>query len=932
MWGQCAFIKEEQMNKKNGLRTSFFAAALVMILLPGAKGQPATEAKAERALNLLVIHKATKEPIPNAELGIRIMRARRKDQTDNEGRCRIVLGEDMPDYLRVEVRKEGFVPIRLNWRKTPGYPVIPDQYTLALERGTSIGGIIQDEQGHPIEGANVHLLVPGGDEVERVAIWDHVEKTDAEGHWRCDIVPSKLDDIWIRLTHRDYISDEMYGKTPKPPMERLRALTGVMVMKQGITVTGRVFDANDRPIEGASVAQGSDRHGSHYPSTQTDSEGRFEFQNAKQDEMVLTVQAVGYAPDLKHITVHKPMKPIEFRLEPGRTIRGRIVDKQGNPIAGAFVAADTWRGHRSLMWRVDTDAEGRFEWNEAPADEVQIDMGKQGYMSVRNYGMSPSEQECEITMPDILSIHGKVVDAETGEPIPEFTLFSGIDWGGGRSVSWQRRSPKTYTQGHYEAQFTFPYPAHLIRIEAGGYKPGISRPIGSEEGDVTIDIELEKGMGPTGIVHLPDGTPAMGAEVILCTPSQGAYIRNGRNAQRRDSQYIETKQDGKFSFPAQTDVYAIVVLHDEGYLEVSESELAESTDLTLQPWATVTGKVLIGKTPVANESVRLGFDRPPDRSQPRIYHDYRIATDSHGIFVFERVPPGQARISRMIRISERSSRYSHSTSVEAKAGETVSITIGGLGRPVTGKVLVPDYLKEKFDWQHTDYGLRIDSSEGPYRQLGFKIQGDGAFRIDDVPAGDYYLYVNAYAPPAAPRSFRGERIGLLSQHFTIPEMPNGRSDEPLDLGALELDVIGKSDYAPSLAAKPLPDLNGITIDFTPAQAQDKMVLVCFFDMNQRPSRYYIAQLSERAEPLEDKGVTIFAVQTSKIDESALNEWVRKSSVPFPVGRIEADEEKTLFTWGVKSLPWLILTNKNHHVSSSGFSLAELDNKIQSTQK
>ncbi|MFC1793057.1 carboxypeptidase regulatory-like domain-containing protein [Planctomycetota bacterium] len=915
------------------LRTGFLVVAVVMILISMAIAQSEVsqgekEIKTEQILDLQVINKAAREPISDAELDIRIMSEHRKDKTDNEGRCRIVLGEKTPEYVRVEVRKDGFVPIRLSWRQTASHPVMPDQYTLALEQGTSIGGIIQDEQGDPIEGASVYLLVPGGGEIERVAISNHVEKTDADGRWQCDIVPSKLDDIWIRLAHPDYISDEMYGKTSKPPIEKLRDLTSVMVMKEGLSVAGRVLDSNGQPIEGASVAQGSDRFGSNYPSAQTDSEGRFKFENARPGEMVLTVQAKGYSPDLKDFTVYKGMGPLEFHLESGRTIHGLIADTKGNPIAGAFVAADTWRGHRSLEWRVDTNAEGRFEWNEAPSDEVFIDMGKQGYMSVRNYGMSPSEQEYEITMPPELKMHGKVVDAGTGEPISEFKLLSGIDWGGDRPVSWQRRNTKTFTQGHYEIGFTHPYPAHLIRIEADGYKPGISRPIGSDEGEVTVDFKLEKGIGPSGVVHLPDGKPAAVAEVILCTPSQGAYIQNGRNQQRRNSQYVETKEDGKFSFPVQTDVYAIVVLHDEGYLEVDESDLAESTDLTLHSWATVTGKVLIGKNPAANETVRLGFDKPYDRSAPRISHNYQAVTDSNGIFVLEHVPPGEARISRSIRISDRRSVYSHSMSVETKAGQTVSITIGGTGRPVTGKVQVPDYLMEKFDWQHTDYRLRINSSEGPYKQLGFKIEGDGTFRIDDVPTGDYQLSVNAYEPPADPRAFRGERIGLLSQHFKVPEMPNGRSDEPLDLGVLELDVFGKSDYAPSLVGKPLPDISGITTDFTPAQAQGKMVLVCFFDMNQRPSRHCLIQIAKQAEQLKNKGVIAIAVQASKMEQEALNQWVKKNNILFPVGIVQGDAEKIRFSWGVRSLPWLILTDSKHTVRAEGLGLTELDDKIE----
>jgi hypothetical protein len=73
---------------------------------------------------------------------------------------------------------------------------------------------------------------------------------------------------------------------------------------------------------------------------------------------------------------------------------------------------------------------------------------------------------------------------------------------------------------------------------------------------------------------------------------------------------------------------------------------------------------------------------------------------------------------------------------------------------------------------------------------------------------------------------------------------------------------------------------------------------------------------------------VVAVQVSKVDDSVLNEWVEKNNIPFPVGTITADVEKTRFTWGVRSLPWLILTDKEHIVTAEGFSVAELDKKLK----
>ena len=147
-------------------------------------------------------------------------------------------------------------------------------------------------------------------------------------------------------------------------------------------------------------------------------------------------------------------------------------------------------------------------------------------------------------------------------------------------------------------------------------------------------------------------------------------------------------------------------------------------------------------------------------------------------------------------------------------------------------------------------------------------------------------------------------------------------------------VLGqKLIFSASLIGKPLPDLKDLKVDLSPADAGDKMILVCFWDMQQRPSRNCIMRLAKQAEQLKQRGVTVVVIQTSKVEENLLNKWVKKYNIPFPVGIIQGDVEKTRFDWGVKSLPWLILTDTEHIVLAEGFALAELDEKINTiTQK
>ena len=132
----------------------------------------------------------------------------------------------------------------------------------------------------------------------------------------------------------------------------------------------------------------------------------------------------------------------------------------------------------------------------------------------------------------------------------------------------------------------------------------------------------------------------------------------------------------------------------------------------------------------------------------------------------------------------------------------------------------------------------------------------------------------------------------------------------------------------SVMGKQLPGFKDIGVVSAPPDANDKAILVCFFDQNQRPSRNCVTELVKQAEELKQKGVTVVAVQASKIDQSELDVWVKTNKIPFPIGMIQRDEEKTRFNWGVKALPWLILTDKEHIVRAEGFSVGELDTKIK----
>jgi hypothetical protein len=131
-----------------------------------------------------------------------------------------------------------------------------------------------------------------------------------------------------------------------------------------------------------------------------------------------------------------------------------------------------------------------------------------------------------------------------------------------------------------------------------------------------------------------------------------------------------------------------------------------------------------------------------------------------------------------------------------------------------------------------------------------------------------------------------------------------------------------------LRGNSLPGFGDIELDFAAEDNKGRRLLICFFDMNQRPSRRCISEIAKKAKRLKEEGVAVVAIQASKINQDSLDEWSKQNSIPFSIGTIKGDVEKVRFIWGVQSLPWMILTDRQHLVSSAGFGLSELDDKIE----
>ena len=174
-----------------------------------------------------------------------------------------------------------------------------------------------------------------------------------------------------------------------------------------------------------------------------------------------------------------------IQLGKASTLRVRVVDPAGKPVAGAYLQVGTWRGHPSLLrigaqsqvpwrstWNAQTDAAGRFTWTSAPSDAMFVHIFKNWYMRMERVSLTASDQEHVVTLNPALEISGSVTDAVTGKPVPLFRVVQGLDErGGGQGDRWQNWSAVEYTGGRYSTRFEFPVKASYVRVEAPGYEP-----------------------------------------------------------------------------------------------------------------------------------------------------------------------------------------------------------------------------------------------------------------------------------------------------------------------------------------------------------------------------------------------------------------------------------------------------------------------------
>ena len=831
--------------------------------------------------------------------------------------------------LRMTARKPGFVPVHVAWSDGTRIVELPQDFELKFETGRELGGIVQNEEGKPIAGASVQLLLAATVSARQNSVFYAADlTTDEEGQWRWDGAPKGPEPLTVLFRHVDYLE-----KRDKVQV----GLGNKVVLSQGLKVEGQVADRDGKPIVGIAVRLAVDRFGRNEPATTTDADGKFTLTKCLPGRSLVTVQGNGFAPKFQEVSVSAKMDRLSFAMEPGHTLRIRVVDSDGQPIDGAMMAPDSWRGRRSLDLRLTADADGMASWDSAPEDAVLWDFFKQGYMWTRKKSLAPSDEVQVVTLLRPLIITGKVTDAKSGKPIDRIAISLGRFLEDSPDPVW---SPdrNEFADGEYVCRFDEPEAGRALKVIADGYQPAISRTFKSDEGNQTFDFQLEPGTGLSGTVLLPDGEPAADAEVGLLTRGRGIMLlRGGRfDVAQNRAEVVRSDASGRFQFSAREDkTFLLLALHDAGYAEVHSADFERSNSIRLSAWGKLEGRVMVENQPDANREVRFHPTRPDSRRTREYLFDYGYAAkaDAEGRFQFDRVLPGPGSMTRSIVIEHGSGMSHHfgwNTPVDVRPNDTTTVQIGGTGRPVAGRVRLNQRTEEPIDWATNDVAeirsLVRDRTTGVSRcrYIGPLLKS-GRFRIPDVPPGDYEVTIPVNGARLGDRFVERTVIGRARMEFTVPEVPGGRSNAPLDLGDIEahlFDTLDPGEIAPDFTAKLLA--GGTT---RLREHHGKVVLLDFW-MSSDPQS--IAELPARRKLYErfaENPRFHFLGLSCDRNDAMARKFVEKEAPDWPqafVGSIQL-HIPTLYT--VRTLPANFLISPDGKVLKKNLRGAELERAI-----
>jgi beta-lactamase regulating signal transducer with metallopeptidase domain/uncharacterized GH25 family protein/thiol-disulfide isomerase/thioredoxin len=717
--------------------------------------------------------------------------------------------------LRLWSSKARYVPLFVNFARGThdDGQLIPANFEFRMPAGHRLSGVVVDDAGQPVSNARVQVRVDvndrftGPNPTAEISTWLASEtgavRTDKDGRWEIANAPAPREgsdyNFRLMVTHRDFAGDMKWGELQGKQgvtTQQLREGTAKITLDRGLAISGTITGPDGKPVtKGLVVYDDDPYYAEGVNEAPIDSQGKYKTRRLAAGEYPITVLAPGFAPEQRKVKLDGSLGPVDFQLAPGRTLKLKFVDAAGKPVPEAYVQIDQWRGTKAIFNHKhpnvpdsgiprQADKDGNYTWTWAPVDGIGLNLYAPGF-DYKTLTLVAKDEPHEVVMTAAPTMFGNVTDAKTGQPIEKF-----------RAVPVKAFRPDFYStdfqdsaivegrDGKYRIEFeTYGETGnrYYTRIEAEGYRTAFSdKSLAAGDPPLELDFQLEPAPALRGVVVDQQGQAVKDFIVTVGTPTSASHF----SFDRPDASFgiaLHVEGTNEFRLPATFEPQRIRVFNDQGFTEVLRRPNEEIGTLTLQPTASISGRLVQDGEPLVGETIFCLPLANRGLKEARFQEGYTAKTDASGAFRFDRLPPGQFSIRPSLGPWQDSVMTSgESVPLDLKPGEHREITLGGGPTKLSGQVVAygvnGDKLSKRWSLNYLisrDRGVEYPQDATP---LGFKFEGpvqlnwlrqndfqrwvatrenyfvklaeDGRMVIHGVRPGEYDLVIQLYEQPA----------------------------------------------------------------------------------------------------------------------------------------------------------------------------------------
>lgn len=217
----------------------------------------------------------------------------------------------------------------------------------------------------------------------------------------------------------------------------------------------------------------------------------------------------------------------------------------------------------------------------------------------------------------------------------------------------------------------------MIKFEADGYAPCVSRLIKGEEGEVQLDAALLPAKSVKVTVLDPKGRPAANAEVGLLGGGTPLTLSAGHLLANFGSGLVQTDSEGVFQLPPDDAIERVIALNSQGFAIASAAALLGEPTLQLQSFGRLEVRWLVWNAPAPQKKLVLEFEYQETGTRLGLdWKTFSATTDDQGHFLFPQVPPGKFKLTRPVPDGNGVTTMEPVAEAVVRPGETTTVAIG----------------------------------------------------------------------------------------------------------------------------------------------------------------------------------------------------------------------------------------------------------------